>query len=93
MTVVIDSHRIASPERGTAHYARRVNWAEHLARAERRYADGEGRIPADPDGRQKQLVRLGMRERVTALGGQLAIGAATGQGVRLDAHIPLQEAT
>jgi len=35
---------------------------------------------------------LGMRERVTALGGQLAIGAARGHGVRLDAHIPLQEA-
>jgi signal transduction histidine kinase len=34
-----------------------------------------------------------MRERVTALGGQLAIGAATGQGVRLDAHIPLQGAS
>jgi signal transduction histidine kinase len=36
---------------------------------------------------------LGMRERVTALGGQLAIGASAGRGVRLDAHIPLGEAS
>jgi signal transduction histidine kinase len=36
---------------------------------------------------------LGMRERVTALGGHLAIGAAGGHGVRLDAQIPLSEAS
>lgn len=35
---------------------------------------------------------LGMRERVTALGGQLTIGAASAHGVRLDARIPLGEA-
>jgi hypothetical protein len=37
-----------------------VEWADHVARATRRYADGEARLPADPDARQKQLVRLGM---------------------------------
>jgi signal transduction histidine kinase len=36
---------------------------------------------------------LGMRERVTALGGQLAIGAGGAHGVRLDAHIPLGDAS
>jgi signal transduction histidine kinase len=36
---------------------------------------------------------LGMRERVTALGGQLAIGAGASHGVRLDAQIPLGEAS
>ena len=36
---------------------------------------------------------LGMRERVTALGGQLAIGAGHTHGVRLDAQIPLGEAS
>jgi signal transduction histidine kinase len=36
---------------------------------------------------------LGMRERITALGGRLAIGAGATQGVRLDAHIPLGEAS
>jgi signal transduction histidine kinase len=36
---------------------------------------------------------LGMRERVTALGGQLAIADAGVHGVRIDAHIPLQEAS
>jgi signal transduction histidine kinase len=34
---------------------------------------------------------LGMRERITALGGHLAIGAGAAHGVRLDAHIPLGE--
>jgi signal transduction histidine kinase len=32
---------------------------------------------------------LGMRERITAAGGHLAIGAGAGIGVRLDAQIPL----
>ena len=36
---------------------------------------------------------LGMRERITALGGQLAIGAGHTHGVRLDAQIPLGEAS
>jgi hypothetical protein len=37
-----------------------VDWASHLERAESRYADGEVRLPPDPDARQKQLVRMGM---------------------------------
>lgn len=35
---------------------------------------------------------LGMRERITALGGRLAIGESSTHGVRLDAQIPLGEA-
>ncbi|MCC7126725.1 MAG: sensor histidine kinase [Acidobacteria bacterium] len=34
---------------------------------------------------------LGMRERVTAVGGQLSIGPADGQGLRVHADIPLAE--
>jgi len=36
-----------------------MEWSEHLARAEGRYRDGEGRLPDDPDARQKQLTRMG----------------------------------
>ena len=60
VTVVIAEGPSASPERGTAHYAETVDWESHLARAEQRYADGEARLPTDPDARQKQLVRMGM---------------------------------
>ena len=67
MTVVIAEPPGASPERGTAHYAGTVDWASHLTRAERRYADGEARLPADPDARQKQLVRMGMAAGAAAL--------------------------
>jgi tetratricopeptide (TPR) repeat protein len=37
------------------------DWAAHLEREERRYADGEARLPdaADADARQRQLTRLG----------------------------------
>jgi len=34
-------------------------WEEHLARAAERYADGEARLPDEPDARQKQLTRMG----------------------------------
>ncbi|MEZ5286142.1 MAG: sensor histidine kinase [Vicinamibacterales bacterium] len=34
---------------------------------------------------------LGMRERVTAMGGRLQIGRSASHGVRLDAHLPLGE--
>jgi hypothetical protein len=37
-----------------------VDWEEHAEREEGRYADGLGRLPEDPDGRQKQLVRVAM---------------------------------
>jgi hypothetical protein len=37
-----------------------VEWGNQAARAEARYADGEARLPEDPDARQKQLVRMGM---------------------------------
>jgi hypothetical protein len=37
------------------------DWAAHLEREERRYRDGEARLPEarDPDSRQRQLTRLG----------------------------------
>jgi hypothetical protein len=60
MTVVIEGPRIASLERVTGGYARTVNWELRAARAEARYADGERRLPAEADLRQKQLVRMGM---------------------------------
>ncbi len=44
------------------------------------------------NGASPHLGWLGMRERVTALGGRLSIGTAEGRGVRLDAQIPLAEA-
>jgi hypothetical protein len=37
-----------------------VVWAEHAARAERRFDDGQKRLPAEPEARQKQLVRMAM---------------------------------
>jgi hypothetical protein len=35
-----------------------VDWESHAEREEERYANGLRRLPADPDGRQKQLVRV-----------------------------------
>jgi hypothetical protein len=37
-----------------------MDWEEHAEREEGRYADGLGRLPNDPEGRQKQLVRVAM---------------------------------
>jgi hypothetical protein len=37
-----------------------MDWEAHAVREERRYADGLSRLPADPDSRQKQLVRIAM---------------------------------
>jgi hypothetical protein len=37
-----------------------VDWEAHAEREEARYADGIGRLPDDPDARQKQLVLVGM---------------------------------
>ena len=34
-------------------------WSAHLERQERRYRDGEQRLPDDPDERQRQLTRMG----------------------------------
>jgi hypothetical protein len=36
-----------------------VPWEELAARGRDRYEDGAGRVPDDPDARQKQLVRMG----------------------------------
>jgi len=35
------------------------DWDAHLERARRRYADGESRLPDEPDARQRQLTRMG----------------------------------
>jgi len=35
------------------------DWDAHLERARLRYADGESRLPDEPDARQRQLTRLG----------------------------------
>jgi hypothetical protein len=35
------------------------DWSAHLERQERRYRDGELRLPDDPDERQRQLTRMG----------------------------------
>jgi hypothetical protein len=37
-----------------------LDWEAHAEREEERYQDGLGRMPEDPDGRQKQLVRVAM---------------------------------
>jgi len=37
-----------------------VDWEEHAEREEARYADGLGRLPDEPDARQRQLVRVAM---------------------------------
>ncbi len=37
-----------------------MDWNVHAEREEARYADGVGRLPEDPDARQKQLVRVAM---------------------------------
>jgi hypothetical protein len=37
-----------------------VDWEAHAEREEARYGDGLARLPDDPDGRQKQLVRVAM---------------------------------
>jgi hypothetical protein len=37
-----------------------MDWDAHAEREEGRYGDGLARLPEDPDGRQKQLVRVAM---------------------------------
>jgi tetratricopeptide (TPR) repeat protein len=44
-----------------------VNFEELLQRATERYADGEARLPDEPDERQRQLTRLGNAANAAAL--------------------------
>jgi hypothetical protein len=44
-----------------------VSFDEILQRAQERYADGESRLPDDPDERQRQLTRLGNAANAAAL--------------------------
>ena len=57
------------------------DWSAHLERQERRYRDGEERLPDDPDERQRQLTRMG-----NAAGGAglaLLMAGPSGRGGRL----------
>jgi hypothetical protein len=54
-------------------------WEQHLARETARYEDGAGRLPDDPDARQKQLTRMG--------------NAAGGAGLALLMHGDREEAS
>ena len=44
-----------------------MTWAEHARRAERRFVDGQRRLPSEPDARQKQLVRMAMAASTVGL--------------------------
>src|SRR6185312_218032 len=63
--------RLPSPEKGKlgepGARLRRVSWDEHAEREESRYADALARMPAEPDPRQKQLVRAAMAAGGAAL--------------------------
>ena len=37
-----------------------MTWPQYAERAERRFEDGQSRLPSEPDARQKQLVRMAM---------------------------------
>jgi signal transduction histidine kinase len=52
------------------------------------HVEDDGRGIADAD--EPQLGLLGMRERVTALGGQVEVGRSNAGGVRVAARIPLE---
>jgi hypothetical protein len=57
---IASGRRLGVPEPGAAE-ANGEDWAGHLEREERRYRDGEARLPDvhDADSRQRQLTRLG----------------------------------
>jgi hypothetical protein len=44
-----------------------VGWEGHASRAERRFADGQSRLPEEPEARQKQLVRTAMAAATAGL--------------------------
>jgi signal transduction histidine kinase len=79
-----------------------TNVARHAGAArvaiELEVADGHVRLAVEDDGRgvtgepTPHLGLLGIRERVTTLGGTLRIGAANGRGFRVEALIPVEAA-
>ena len=77
--------------------ARHAQASEAVVRVEQ--ADGQVHVTVEDNGRgmtadaAPHLGWLGMRERVTALGGRLDVGRAGAGGVRLDAWIPLGDAS
>jgi tetratricopeptide (TPR) repeat protein len=62
MTVVIANALRAFPQKGEGSYAQRVevNWQAVVERETARYADGERRLPAEPERKENQLVRMAM---------------------------------
>jgi hypothetical protein len=44
-----------------------MEWAEHASRAERRFDDGQRRLPSEPEPRQRQLVRMAMAASTAGL--------------------------
>jgi hypothetical protein len=65
MTIVAETVLTDLPHPGGLTETRRaslapVDWEGHAEREEERYRDGLSRLPADPDPRQKQLVRVAM---------------------------------
>jgi hypothetical protein len=48
------------------------DWESHRERARRRYADGETRLPDDPDARQRQLTRMGNAAAAAGLASLMA---------------------
>ena len=77
--------------------ARHAQASEAVVRVEQ--ANGQVHVTVEDNGRGitadtlPHLGWLGMRERVTALGGRLDVGRAGAGGVRLDAWIPLGDAS
>jgi hypothetical protein len=60
-----------------------MDWEALAARGEARYDDGLKRLPAEPDPRQKQLVRMAMAAGSVGLA-RLMLGASADAGLWLD---------
>ena len=53
------------------------DWRELTTRAKARYRDGESRLPEEPDGRQRQLTRMGNAANAAGLS-HLMLGDESG---------------
>jgi hypothetical protein len=62
MTIVVETVLTSITQTGAVEPNRLqcMDWDAHAEREEGRYSDGLARLPEDPDGRQKQLVRVAM---------------------------------
>lgn len=70
---------------GATHATVRLARQDHVVSV---HVEDDGRGIAEAD--EPQLGLLGMRERVTALGGQVEVGRSASGGVRVAARIPLE---